>query len=167
MRTIKGRENWLMCMILILMGLLFLALIWRCSLPLEVEEPVARTTTSYGALREEVVVVTATGTAGAATGSQDSDGAIRGHLYAMHLDYGASVTTTTDITISLSSPSLTVLTTTNSATDAWYYPAAAQTGAGGSGTGTYDRLPISGRLTAAVAQSTSGTPLTVTVWWGE
>jgi len=132
-----------------------------------VEQPVARGSSNYGWLREEQIVVTASGTAGAASGSQESDGAIRGHVYAMHLDYAPSISTTTDMTLALGSPALTVLSLSDNYTDAWYYPAVQQTGSSGSGTSTYDRLPISGRLTATVAETAATTVLTVTVWWGE
>ena len=132
-----------------------------------VEVPVGRTTTSYGWFREEEIAVTTTGSAGTATGSQDSDGPIRGHVYAVHLDYGAAVTTTTDITVSLSSPALTLYQKDNSATDVWLYPVVQQTDSAGSGTSTYDRVPVSGNLTVKVDQSSSGTAVTATVWWGE
>jgi len=131
------------------------------------EEPVARSSTSYGWLHQEEIAVTATGDDGAATGSADSDGPIRGHVYAVHLDYGSSVTTTTDITLSLSSPAVTVMALSDTATDGWYYPVVEQTGSTGSGTSTYDRLPLSGQMTVEVAESTAGTAVTATVWWGE
>jgi hypothetical protein len=131
------------------------------------EEPVERTSTSYGWLREEQFIVPATGTAGSATGNANSDGPIRGHLYAIHLDFAATISDTTDTTITLADPSLTVMSLSDNVTDAWYYPVVTQTNSAGSGLSAYDRTPVSGRLNAAVAQSTAGNAVTVTVWWGE
>ena len=161
----KRTENWALVGATIVAGLAILLVALRFVLPVEL--PVARTSTSYGWLREEQIAVTAAGAAGAATGSQDSDGPVRGHVYAVHLDYGAAVTTTTDITISLSSPALTLYQKDDSATDVWLYPVVQQTDSAGSGTSTYDRVPVSGNLTVKVDQSTSGTAVTATVWWGE
>ena len=164
---IKQQENKWIALVFALVAAVGLMVVWAWLRAGPIEEPEARTTTSYGALRQEQIVVTASGAAGAASGSQDSDGPIRGHVYAMHLDYGSAISTTTDTTVTLGTPALTILAVTDTATDAWYYPAVQQTGSNGSGLSVYDRLPISGRLTAAVAESTSGSALTVTVWWGD
>lgn len=131
------------------------------------EEPVARGSESYGWLREETVTLTGTGTEGAVSASDTTDGPIRGHVYALHVDYSSSITTTTDLTVTLSSPSLTVLQLTNNYTDTWYYPVVQQTDSAGSGTPTYDRVPVSGYVTVAAGQTISGTIGTVTIWWGE
>jgi hypothetical protein len=130
------------------------------------EEPVERTSTSYGWLQEESITVTATGTAGSASGNTDSDGPIRGHIYAIHIDFTGGITTTTDTTITLADPSLTIMTLSNSATDAWFYPVVQQTNSAAGGTSTYDRVPVSGRVNVAIAQSTAADTV-VTVWWGE
>jgi hypothetical protein len=143
------------------------ALLSACQL-LEREAPVARSSANYGWLRQEQFVVTGSGTAGSATGTKSSDGSIRGHLFAVHLDYASGISTTTDITLSLSSPSLTVLALTNNYTDTWYYPAVQQTGSDGSAiSGAYDRMPLSGRLAASIADSSAVDVVTVTVWYGE
>ena len=120
-----------------------------------------------GWLGEEAVTVSATGAAGSATGSGSSTIAVRGHLMAIHLDFTASISTTTDTAITLASPSLAVLTITDSATDAWYYPVVTQTIYSGGTIADWDALPINGPLDIAVSDTTSGTVVIVTFWWGE
>lgn len=145
--------------VLLLVG----AFLWACN-----EQPVARTSTNYGWVRSSSFTVTATGDAGSAEGSQSSDGTLSGHIYAIHLDYAPTLSDTTDLTLSLSSPSWTLLTLTDNVTDGWYYPSVQQTGNTGSVvSGAYDRAPFVGRMTAAIAQSTATDVVTVTVWWGE
>jgi len=112
------------------------------------------------------VAVTAAGAAGAATGTGTS-GYICGHLHAIHVDYGAGISTTTDLTVSQASPALTVMVQADSVTDAWYYPAVQRTGADGAAiSAQYDRAPVCDELTVSVAESTAGTSL-VTFYWGE
>ena len=120
-----------------------------------------------GWMGEESVTVSATGGAGAATGSGSSTIAVRGHLMAIHLDFTASISTTTDTAITLASPSLAVLTITDSATDAWYYPVVTQTIYSGGTIADWDALPVNGPLDIAVSDTTTGTVVIVTFWWGE
>lgn len=131
--------------------------------------PIARdSVTSYGWITSDQVVVAATGTAGSATGSGSTDSLIKGHLYAVHLDFTGTISNTTDITITQASPSLTVLQLTNYYTDTWYYPVAQQTDNAGSGTSTYDQLPVVDQLDISVGQtSVNASLVTVTVYWGE
>lgn len=130
--------------------------------------PVARTTTGYGWITSDQVIVAATGSAGAATGSGSTDGVVKGHLYAVHLDFAGTISSTTDITITQAAPSLTVLQLSNYYTDTWYYPIAQQTDITGTVTSTYDRLTVVDQLDISVGQTTSSTNLlTVTVYWGE
>lgn len=82
------------------------------------------------------------------------------------------MTTTTDVTISLSSPAQTFLVRSNSATDGWFYPRLQVHGSTGSGL-TYDGTyvvaepPVAyGQLTLAVGQSTPTQTMTVKVYWG-
>lgn len=129
---------------------------------------IARGTTGYGWFNQEQVTLSGIGTAGAVTDSENTDGFIHGHIYAIHVDFESGVTTTTDLTISLASPALTVLQVSNTATDTWHYPAVQQTGSNGSAiSGAYDRIPVSGQLLIEAGQSSSGTIGTVTVWWGQ
>jgi len=132
-----------------------------------VEQPVARSVENYGWLRVEEMILSGTGTDGAVSASQASDEPVRGHIYAVHLDFSSSITTTTDITLTQSSPSLTVLQLTDYYTDTWFYPATEYTNAAGTGLSAYDRLLASGTLTATVGETISGTIATVRVYWGE
>ena len=134
------------------------------------ETPQARLSTiQYGRMNVEVITVTTTGNAGVAAGTGTTDGFIRGHLHAIHLDYAGTLTTTTDITVSLASPAKTVMYKLNSVTDAWYYPEAQATGGDGAAiSGAYDRMPINGRLVVAVGSSTAAASAVVaTIWWGD
>jgi hypothetical protein len=107
------------------------------------------------------VAVTTTGSAGSATGNEDTEYAVNGKLYAVYLDYHASAPgATTDVTITQTeAPSQTLLTVTDNATDGWYFPREAVCGNTGTGL-TYDGTrtvneapPVVGYLTVAVAQS--------------
>jgi hypothetical protein len=131
------------------------------------EQPIARTTTEYGWIVSDQVTIVTTGAAGAATGTGATDSLIKGHLYAIHLNYATGISTTTDVTISQADPAANVLIKANSATDAWYYPVVTQTVESGNSAGTYQRMPIIDQLDISVAQSTaSATGLIVTVYWG-
>lgn len=131
------------------------------------EEPIARSVEDYGWLKVEEIAISGTGTDGAVSASQASDEPVRGHIYAVHLDFASSISTTTDFTLTQSSPSLTVLQLTDYYTDTWFYPGAEYTSAAGAGLSAYDRLLASGTLTATVGETISGTIVTVRVYWGE
>ena len=73
------------------------------------EEPVARSYEDHVWLRKESVTVTASGTAGSATGNASTDRELHGYIYAVHLDFTSGISTTTDITVTQASPSLTIL----------------------------------------------------------
>ncbi len=121
-----------------------------------------------GAMQSEEIVVTGTGSDGAATGSTRSSATIAGHIFAVHLDFPSNVTNTTDITISGASPALTIMALTNYYTDTWFYPEVQGTDSAGAAiSGAYDRLPVDDRLTVSAAQSMSQTVVTATVYWGE
>ena len=128
----------------------------------------ALTLTGFGLMRQSQWTVSVTGAAGAGAGSAgDAAGGVEGHIYAVHLDYTAGVSSTTDVTLTGGSPSETIFAKADSATDAWYYPGAQLTGSNGAAlSGAYEPIPVFGSLTAAVAQSSTGT-LTVTVLWGQ
>ena len=82
--------------------------------------------------------ITASGTNGSATGSDTTNETITGKVMGIYIDYGAGQATTTDVVIATASaPVVTILTVTNSATDAWYYPRTQVHGSAGSGL-TYD-----------------------------
>ncbi len=129
--------------------------------------PVPRSSDNYGWQRVESFTVQGTGTAGAVQATGDTDGVPRGHLYAVHLDYASTISTTTDITLTQASPSLTVLQLTDWCTDTWYYPAAEYTNSSGTGLSAYEPLLVSDRLTLNAGETISGTVVTVTVYYGE
>jgi hypothetical protein len=133
----------------------------------QAEQPAPRSSYSYGGLRVEQFGVTATGSEGSAEGSATSDGAVRGHVYAIHLDF-ADITDTTDLTLTTETePAPTIMELTDIYTDGWYYPAVEYTDNSGSGLSAYDRLPVDDYLSAVVAESTATRALTITVYWGD
>lgn len=108
--------------------------------------------------------VTASGTTGTAT----SDRPLNGRLLAVHLNFSAGMAATCDTTITRTSdgamPVETLLTISNSATDAWYRPrVAVQSTAGANIVGATDTFEIDGYLTVSLAQATTTETVTVTV----
>lgn len=131
------------------------------------DEIVARGVENYGWLRVDEFSVAATGTPGAVSAEEDSNGPVRGHIQAVHLDYASTISTTTDLTLTQISPPLTILQLTDYYTDTWFYPVAQRTGSTGSTVSDYDRLLATGQLSVTVGETISGTIVTVTVYWGE
>ena len=132
----------------------------------------ANTSEEFGWLRVEQFGAVSTGTTGSSTMSATSKDFVRGHIYAVNVDWSALATdATSDITLTATSPAQTILVNADSVTDEWFYPSVAQTvPADGSARTAYDRMPINSRITAAVAQSTLVTTenvVTVTVYWGQ
>lgn len=134
---------------------------------LQPEEPVARSYEDHVWLRKESVAVTASGAAGSATGSASTDRELHGYVYALHLDFTAGISNTTDITLTQASPSLTILQLSNYYTDTWYYPVVQQTSSAGAGTGTYEKALVQDAVDISVGETTSGTVGTVTIYWGQ
>ena len=100
----------------------------------------------------ELVSVTTSGSAGAATGNADS-AAMLGELLDVFLDYHASAPATTDVTITDKERGDTVLTATSTATDARHHPRAKPVdNAGAAITNAHDKFFLSGALNVAVAQ---------------
>jgi len=151
--------------ILVILALLIIAaLAW----PGHATQPVAAQQSAYGWLQVDEVVVAVPATAGAVSASARTTAPVMGHIYAINLDYGSTVTSTADITISQASPALTILSLTDTYTDGWYYPEAQATGSTGSAiSGAYDRLPAGDRLTVAAAEMISNTTVTATIYWGQ
>ena len=105
------------------------------------------------AIEKHTVKVSTTGSSGSATGSLVT-ALPYCELLAARLDFHASAPGTTDTT--LSSPggpvSMTLLTITNSATDAWYYPTHQLDDSSGSAiTGAYIPAVIHGNLLVELA----------------
>jgi hypothetical protein len=106
------------------------------------------------------LVVDVAGSAGSATGSTTSNDGVNGRVLAVHTDY-TSQPATTDVTLTSSSPSQTILTLTDNNTDALDYPRRLVQGSNGADlTAVYDAFIVAGKLTATVAQ---GDPVTAGV----
>jgi len=115
----------------------------------------------------EKINVTATGAAGAATGTVTTSTRFWGYLKAIYIDYGA-ISDTTDITISTITPPGTVMVKTDSMTDSWFYPSVQFTGATGAAvSGAYGKFPVADYLTIRAAESTSGTVATIWIYYGQ
>ena len=119
------------------------------------------------AIEKHTIKVSTTGSSGSATGSLVTAFPYC-ELLAARLDFHASAPGTTDTT--LSSPggpvSVTLLTVSNSATDAWYYPTHQLDDAtGGAITGAYIPAIVHGNLLTELAQCDALTDaLTLTIF---
>jgi len=122
-----------------------------------------------GKVSSATVTVATTGNAGAALGSSTFGPIGPGWLDAVYFDFDASITTTTDITLSYYSPSWgDIITMTNSATDTLYYPRLAPHATTGIAFTDDAVVPwlVDGTLKLNVTQSTSATvAVTATVYW--
>jgi len=85
--------------------------------------------------------------------------ALRGELVAIYVDYTASITNTTDLTITYGSPVGGVIyEKIDSLTDAMVYPRASLvTNAAAAITDSHDRFPLAGPLTVKLGETTPGT----------
>ena len=112
----------------------------------------------------ERVPITTTGSAGSATGSGITI-PINGFLLDVYLDYHASCPATADVTITEAIFG-NILVVSNNATDGWYAPRKATCDPAAAATGLYDLIPLSGPLTASVAQANALTDcVVVTLRW--
>ena len=120
------------------------------------------------AIQHLQLVVVAAGSAGTATGSTKAAFPIDGVLLSVTLDFSASAAATSDTTLKMlkngGGPDLTLLTISNSATDAVYQPRhAIHTSAGAAITDQYTAVPISGYLEASIAQANAADTVTLTI----
>ena len=132
----------------------------------------ANTSTDYGWIKQDQIMIAATtaGGLGAGAGSGDTDAYVRGHIYAIHLAFEDGLPLTTDVTVTATDPALTILTITDSITDTWYYPVAVNTSNVGAALTAYDRLPVNSRIHVAIAQTypiTGYNTITATILWGQ
>lgn len=75
------------------------------------------------AIRRQLVRVTATGSAGSASGVGRTDVTVTGKILAIHLDYHSAAPASTDVTVeTVGGPPLTILDRANANTDGWFYP---------------------------------------------
>lgn len=117
--------------------------------------------------RYEQFVVATSGGAGTSTGTATGTLHMWGYVKAVHVDYTAGLSNTTDVNLLTASPAITIMTKSNSVTDAWYYPSVQFTGSTGAAvSGAYGKFPIDDYLIVSAAQSSTGT-ITVTVFYGQ
>lgn len=103
-----------------------------------------------------VISVTVAGTAGSAAGSSTYSLPINGCLKSVYIDY-TSQPSTTDVTITSSNPTQTLLTKSNANTDALFSPRVQCCDTSGTAiTGWYDEMVICGYVTVTVAQGDPG-----------
>ena len=123
-----------------------------------------------GAMRVLKLSVTTTGGAGVATGSTTSTVPVIGLIHAVYLDFHASAPATTDTTIATkTSPSQTILTVSNSATDAFIYPRAGAVNSSNSAiTNSFVEFAVQDTVTVSLAQCDALTGAVVaTIWYEE
>lgn len=96
-----------------------------------------------------------------------NSGGINGYLVAVYIDYGATMSNTTDITLSYTSPaSGNILTKADNVTDGWFYPRAlAQSTAAANATDAWVMLPVDGVIQCTISQTLSGTTGYVDFYW--
>ena len=104
-------------------------------------------------IRKQQVTVTTAGANGSATGSGTTAKPLNGRLLAVHIDYTGEPATC-DVTIAtVGTPVRTLLTKSDSATDAWVYPRVLVQGVTAADlTAIYDTFPIDDYLSVSVAQ---------------
>lgn len=114
-------------------------------------------------IRTYVLTIPTSGSAGSATGSF-VQGGINGVIEGIYVDVTQSVATR-DITFTASNPSRAILTLTDFNTDG-YIPLRVQAKdpTGAAITGVYEREPVDGSLTVAIAQSNASTTGDVVVY---
>lgn len=120
------------------------------------------------AIESREVKISTTGSAGSASGSAVAPLPLC-ELLAVYLDYHASAPATTDVTITASGNPLavTLLTRSNSATDAWLYPKVQDhDNTGAAITGSYSHPVIHNNLSISIAQADALTDcLIVTLYY--
>lgn len=124
------------------------------------------------AIRRTTVEVTgATGGAGVATANDVTDEIVAGLIRGVYLAYvGSPPAGTTDVTIAEkhNSPAMPVLTVTNAATDAWFYPMAqADNQAGADITNQGAPIAVADYLKVTIAQANDADGVTATIVWEE
>lgn len=129
--------------------------------------PIAVPAAMPGDSRYEQLTLTATGSPGAASGTVTGTERLWGYVKAVHVDYTAGISNTTDITLTTGSPANTIMVKADSLTDTWYYPSVQFSGATGAAvSGAYGRFPIDDYVIVQAAESSTGT-ITVTVYYGQ
>lgn len=116
--------------------------------------------------RKILTTAAAVGSAGVATGTITSTDYINGTIRAIYVAYlGSPPGATTDLTIAgASTPAIPILTITNAATDAWFYPMAqAQNTAAATITNQGAPVVVDDRIVVTMAQANAADYATVTI----
>ena len=116
--------------------------------------------------RRTISVTGAAGGAGVATANTTTNEKLNGELFAIYLEYLDSPPAgTTDVTIAtVASPATTLLTISNAATNAWFYPMAqAQTNAGASITNQGRAYVLDDQVKVTIAQANNGDGVNATL----
>lgn len=126
-------------------------------------EEVALGMASVGEMQLASMTLTMTGTG--ATTADNTSPQITGELLGVYIDYTASITATTDLTITYSSPlGGQILAKVNNVTDGFFAPRSGAVDSSGSAiTNSHVPFPVNGKLTVTVGQTTPGT--TGTLWF--
>jgi len=104
------------------------------------------------AVKDYIVNVTTAGSAGSATGEGYTK-PVNGFLVGIYFDFHASAAATTDTTVSAVTTGLTLLTLTNTVTDAFHVvQKQASDNTGTAISGAYAYLPVEGEIKIALAQ---------------
>jgi hypothetical protein len=106
--------------------------------------------------RVSVAVATGTGTTGTVNASATITPTYSGKLHGMYLDYG-SVTSVTNVTLTLTTPLVTLLAVPDNATDRWIFPrrlGATQGGTAFTSTAGLVCYPITDQMRLSVSSST-------------
>ena len=102
-----------------------------------------------------IIRVTTSGSAGSATGTADSETNVRGFVEAVRIIYDGAAPATTDVTLTeVGGLGRTIITVSNTATGAVYYPTVATNDGTGSARTDYQQIYLDqSRLRVSVAQS--------------
>ena len=124
--------------------------------------------------RVKIATITLVGADGSAAGNAQTPAPVVGRVLAIHINHSSGGAATSDVTIAtVESPTTTILTITDSATDAWYYPRAQVHGVTGTALtmdGTrllVESLAVSDYIKATVAQGDSAETVDVTILYEE
>lgn len=121
-------------------------------------------------MRKVQLVVPTAGVDGSATGSATTERPYSGRVVMVNLDYSATQAATTDVTITASDPTVTILSKANSATNSLHSIKMAvhlNTTAATISNEYVEGVPLDGYINVAVAQADDAESVTVTLWIAE
>ena len=116
--------------------------------------------------RETITASPSTGGAGASTVNATSSHIIKGYIRAVHLAYlDSPPAATTDVTVAgVTAPAIPILTVSNAATDAWFFPMnQADNTVGADITNQGSPVAIEDYVKVTIAQANDGDGVTATI----